>query len=197
MSEYPPTTVEGVREWLPEVTDIETDEVRGATIDALLDVPAYFWSAPAAKYHHPPDHRGRHGLVLHVKRVCTKFERMTDSMTMQGHLSDTDIDHGRAACLLHDCFKYGSPPTAVDSTVSNHDVIAAQWADTETSVPDGVVAAINQHMGPWGSGANPTSHLAQMVHIADLHASDENSGNIAIKEPNDILQQKFPTVPSR
>jgi hypothetical protein len=40
------------------------------------------------------------------------------------------------------------------------------------------------------------SHLEQMVHIADLHASDEDV-RIAVKDSHPILKEQFPRVSER
>lgn len=183
-------------ERFPELTDIKDDRLREATIGAVREFPDYFWTAPAASRHHPPEHRERHGLWLHTKRVCTAFERPAESMVKQGLLEWKDIDHGRAACILHDMYKHGMPPTSADGTVTNHDALAAEWLDAHTQLPDPVVDAVESHNGPWYVGKMPDSRLEQMVHIADMHASDENA-RIAVKDPHPILREQFPRVDER
>jgi len=182
-------------ERLPELTDIQDENLREMTIGVVREMPDYHWTAPAAQRGHPPEHRQRHGLWLHTKRVCTKFERMAESMVKQGHLEWADIDHGRAACIVHDMYKHGMPPTSVDGTVRDNDVTAANWLRNHTQMPEQVTDAVEQHNGPWYEGANPDSHLSQIVHIADLHASDPNS-QIAVKDPHPILREQFPRVDS-
>jgi len=193
---YPPETRDEILNWLPEVEDISDEELREQVIGALFDVPDYFWTAPAASRHHPPEHRARHGLVLHTKRVCTAFERVASSMVKQNHLTWEDVDCGRAACILHDTFKYGTPPTAVDNTVSNHDVLAADHYRNNTQLPKSVCDSIEAHNGAWYRGDPPTSHLQQVVHMADLAASDENA-SYAVKEPCQTLKEKFPNLQER
>jgi len=186
---------EAVRRF-PEVEDIKDETLREMVVQVVRDMPDYFWTAPASSKHHPPEHRQRHGLWLHTKRVCTAFERMVQSMTKQGHLSWEEIDYGRAACILHDMMKYGIPPTSVDGTVNDHDRIAANWLDDHTQLPDEVIGAVEAHNGAWYIGKSPESHLEQIVHIADLHASDENV-RIAVKDPHPILREQFARVSSR
>lgn len=183
-------------ERFPELEDIKNDTLRESTIGVVQEFPDYFWTAPGSSKHHPPEHRQRHGLWLHTKRVCTAFERTATSMVKQGHLEWSDIDEGRAACILHDMYKYGMPPTSVDSTVRDHDVIAANWLDEHTELPSAVIGCVDAHNGPWYQGKMPESHLEQMVHIADLHASDD-SVRIAVKDPHPILQEQFPRVSER
>jgi hypothetical protein len=180
----------------PELRDIRDDTLREMAIGVVQAFPDYFWTAPASSRHHPPEHRQRHGLWLHTKRVCTAFERTAKSMVNQGHLDWRDVDEGRAACLLHDMYKYGVPPTSVQNTVDDHDVIAAEWLSDHTQLPEGTIGAVEAHNGPYYAGKVPKSHLEQMVHIADLHASDENA-RIAVKEPHPVLDEAFPRISSR
>jgi hypothetical protein len=117
-------------------------------------------------------------------------------MVKQGHLTWEDIDKGRAACILHDMYKYGVPPTSIDSTSGSHDIVAANWLRENTSLPGEVCDSVESHNGPWYAGDPPTTHLQQMVHIADLNASDE-AAHYAVKEPHQILTNKFPRVTER
>lgn len=181
---------------LPEIEDIQDEELREQVIDVVREFADYWWTAPAASRHHPPEHRARHGLWLHTKRVCTAFERVAKSMVKQGHLTWQDIDMGRAACILHDMYKYGMPPTPVASTSGSHDIVAANWLRNHTSLPDEVCDAVESHNGAWYAGDSPTTHLQQMVHIADLNASDENA-RYAVKDPHPILTEKFPRISER
>lgn len=185
---------------LPEVKDISDSDLRGEVINVVQNhFPDYFWTAPASSKHHPPEHRARHGLWLHTKRVCTVFERLEESMRNQGHMDRTDVDHGRAACLLHDMFKYGEPPTEVNGTTNDHDVSAAEYLDRleddegNRRIPKEVVGAVEAHNGPWYRGSPPRTHTEQMVHIADMVASDENA-RVAVKEPHEVLVEQFPRI---
>jgi len=180
----------------PELLDIRDDDVRDATTTAICNAPEYVWTAPAASSHHPIEHRVRHGLWIHIQRVCTAFERIAPSMVKQNHLSWYDVDCGRAACLTHDLLKYGRPPTSVDKTTDDHDIVGAEWLSDNTALPDSVIGAVRGHMGPWGSGGAPSTHLAQMVHVSDMVASDEHN-SIAVKEPHEIIRQQFPNVSIR
>lgn len=193
---YPPQSESELREWLPELNDITDSDLRDETISALLDGPDYFFTAAASSKYHPPEHKQRHGLVLHTKRVVTAFERTAESMVKQGHLSRHEVDMGRSACLLHDLFKYGEPPTSVQSTTRDHDVVAATWLDENTDLPDEVIGAVESHNGSWYHGKSPETHLEQMVHVADMTASDPNM-RIAVKGLHPVLQEQFPRVSER
>lgn len=181
---------------IPEVEDIKDDRLREQVIQVVREFPDYFWTAPASSSHHPPEHQARHGLWLHTKRVCTTFERLAPSMVQQGFMEWQGVDYGRAACILHDMFKYGMPPTSVDSTVEDHDIIAASWLRDHTQLPDEVAGAVEAHNGPWYQGRPPKTHMEQMVHIADMMASDEN-GRIAVKDMHEVLTEAFPRVSER
>lgn len=181
----------------PEVEDIRDEQLQEKVVGVIQQFPDYFWTAPASSRHHPPEHQARHGLWLHTKRVCTVFERLAPSMVNQGFMEWQDVDYGRAACILHDMFKYGEPPTSVDGTTKDHDVAAAEWLDTtEVDIPEEVVGAVEAHNGPWYRGSPPRTHLEQMVHIADMVASDENC-RVAVKEPHAVLKEQFPRVSAR
>lgn len=180
----------------PEITDIRDENLQDDIVGIVQGFAEYFWTAPASSKHHPPEHRARHGLWLHTKRVCTTFERIAPSMVNQGFMEWDDVDRGRAACICHDMFKYGEPPTSVDDTVSDHDVTAAEYLDTHTNIHVDIVGAVEAHNGPWYRGSPPRSHLEQMVHIADMMASDENI-RVAVKEPHPVLQDAFPRVGER
>lgn len=193
---YGDTNREEALNRFPELEDIRDEELREQVIEVVREFPDYFWTAPAASHHHPPEHQARHGLWLFTKRVCTAFESKAKSMVKQGHLDWADIDKGRAACILHDMFKYGVPPTSVASTDGSHDITAANWLRENTELPDDVCDAVESHNGPWYAGDPPTSHLQQMVHIATLDASDEDF-HVAVKDPHPILREKFPRVEER
>lgn len=183
-------------EWFPEVDDIDDERLREQTIGAIQQMPEYFFTVPAASSYHPEQHQSRHGLVLHTKRVVTVLERFAPSMVSQGHMSWQDVDYARAACILHDSHKYGKPPTNCNGTRNDHDVIAAEWIRYQTQLPDEVAGAVESHNGPWYRGSPPTSHLEQVVHMSDMVASDPNV-DVAIKDPHETLQQRFPTVSTR
>lgn len=181
----------------PEVKDIRDEELREQTIMVVREMPAYHWTAPAAKYHHPPQHQSRHGLWLSTKRRCTAFERFGKSMVHMGMFGWEAVDKGRVACIFADMFKYGVPPTSVTDTKDNHDLLAADWLDNNTALPEAVINAVREHNGAWDEGPKPTSNLSLVVHMADLAASDADSDGYHIKDPHPILREAFPTVGER
>lgn len=180
----------------PEVHDIKDSTLREQVIGVIREMPDYFWTAPASKRNHQTEHRARHGLWLHTKRVCTAFEELSKSMVKQNHLTWDQIDYGRAACILHDMFKYGIPPVAMDGTRGDHDVIAAKWLRDHTELPPEVADSVEAHNGPWYAGSPPTSHLQQMVHIADMTASREG-WDLPVKDLHPVLKERFPNIRER
>jgi putative nucleotidyltransferase with HDIG domain len=184
---------EEITEVMPEVGNITDSDLREKTTDMLTEAPEYFWTAPASKYHHPEEHQYRHGLWLHTKRVCTVLDRIVDSMVEQGHVTDTDA--ALSAAILHDTYKYGRPPTEVDTSTSDHDLTAGNVA-FQYGLPPKVVGAIKTHNGSWYAGPSPSNTLEQTVHIADMVASDPNV-DIAVLDPHPILQDQFPRVSER
>lgn len=177
---------------LPEIEKIE-GSLKRRTIKAFLDhCPAYFWEKPAAASHHPTEHRQRHGLWLHTKRAFVSYERKVRSFRHQELVDDWEVNCGRAAILLHDIFKYGTPP-AEDHTVQDHDRIAAEHLDEQSDLPGKVISCIDTHSGPWGGGETPSTDLEQLHHLADLDASDRNLA-IAIYKPCEEIAEQFPEV---
>lgn len=198
--------------WLPEINEIE-GSLRRQTIDVFVEhCPAYFWEVPASssgKYH-PPDHRGRHGLVLHTKRAFVAYERLASSYIEQALVDHGEVNCGRAAILLHDLFKYGKVPaeqemqivTCLQSTgelpdgvhtESSHDVIAAQYFRENTDLPEPVLRCVETHNGPWGEGDAPATDLEQLHHMADMIASSEDS-RFAVMDPCEELREAFPDL---
>lgn len=188
---------EEVKRRLPEVELIEDDEIREATIDAIgRGVPEYFWEVPATssgRYHNPFARR-RHGLWMHVKMVFAAYERMVRSFVKQGEITEHEADAGRAAVLLHDMLKYGHGYEDGDSTVKNHDRLAAHWLQHHSDVPRETVRAVKAHNGPWHEGPVPETPLEQLVHMADMVASTKNV-TAGVYEPAEELSSQFPNAP--
>lgn len=168
-------------------------------MDVFLEhCPNYFWAAPASssgKYH-PPDHRGKHGLLLHCKRAFVVYEELSSSFEAQGLIDGYELNCGRAAILLHDLFKYGIPgdEQRPEHTVSNHDRIASKLFERETSLPDEVVRCVDTHNGPWGSGSEPETALEHLHHWADMTASRVSIQGIGVLKPCKELRDEFPEL---
>jgi len=195
---YPPDSPSDTVAVFPELNDITDDTLRGNVNSAIRDFPDYFYSAPAVdgygtKYH-PEEHQARHGLWLFTKRVCTVFESLARSAQKQGHMTQAQTDKGRAACIVHNAFKHGVPPS--DGTTQDSDIITARWVRDETDLDDDIANMVEAHKGGWGHGRRPQTHTEQMVHLANMIASESNI-DVAVKEPTETLQAAFPTVELR
>jgi len=69
-------------------------------------------------------------------------------------------------------------------TRSDHDLRMAAVLRETRSCDELVERAIAEHMGPWYEGPDPSSTLAELVHIADMVASADESGiQVALPEP--------------
>ena len=87
---------------------------------------------------------------------------------MSDRLGD-DIAH--AAAVLHDQRKAGEDG---EETQSDHDWWMGGVVRQESELGETVARAIEEHMGAWGDGPDPSSTLAELVHVADMVASDDN-----------------------
>lgn len=188
---------EDVLERFPEIELIDDDDIRDATIDAAArGFPDYFWKAPAtgSGYYHHPSARNRYGLWIHTKQVCTVYERLVRSHQEADRITDAEADAGRAACVLHDMFKFGHEYEDGDSAVPNHDLLAGQWLSSHTDVPKATCSAVESHNGAWYDGPPPSSELDQLVHMCDMVASTKNV-SVGIYQPADKLVEHYPHLP--
>lgn len=165
------------RRRMPPVTAIDDAHLRAETVEAIRSFPAHFWEAPAttAETHHNPHCRGERGLWTHVLMAATAYERLVDSYREQGLLSAHDADCGRAAVLLHDGRKFGGEWSPGTTAAADHELVMGAWVQAETDLPVAVADAVASHMGAWYDGPAPRSDLAQLVHTADMVASDPNT----------------------
>jgi len=85
----------------------------------------------------------------------------------------------RAAAILHDQRKAGK---GGEETQSDHDLRMGDVVRQKSDLGEAVARAIEEHMGPWYDGPEPSSTLAELVHVADMMASDEHV-DIALPGP--------------
>lgn len=181
----------------PEIGLIEDKEVRDET-GYLLQTQAkpWFWYAPAAssfKYHNQFC-CGKHGLWIHTKMVSTAFERLVDTYTGLGDITEYESDLGRAAVLLHDLRKYGTEYEEGDSAEQDHDIRAAKMIRRNSELPGDVADAVESHMGPWYEGPDPETPLQRLVHSADMAASTKN-GTFGVYQPHETIRKFYPAIP--
>jgi hypothetical protein len=165
----------------PPLSDAEVDR-RLPTLQLIEDAdlcvgarrlskfaPPYFWERPGSRsgYHNAHEH----GLWAHTLKLSTVIERLADSYVERGLLRPEDVDRAHAAAIVHDQRKEGKPGDG--ETVSDHDLQMA--TGVRKHVDDEVVArAVEGHMGAWNDGPFPQSTLEELVHVADMVASDAN-----------------------
>lgn len=181
---------------LPEIWDIDDDEIRQKTIDCFLRAcPDYFWERPTTstgKYH-PEDERGEYGNWLHTKRVYIQYSNLAESDVELGVLSEWERDCGKSAALIHDMMKYGWPSDGNEHTVSDHDIIAAEVAREIGDLPNEVYLMCHAHMGPWGDGKTPEGVNELLLHRADKAVSPDWS-TIGVYYPSEELRDHLDAV---
>lgn len=164
---------------LPALERIEDDSIRKWTRQFSANAPDYFWEVPASTsgYHHPICRKER-GLWVHTLMVFTAVERLVDSYEAR---FGVDPDHARAAALLHDQRKNGTPEDPSSSAVSDHDLRMAAYIRSWGG-PEPVAEAVESHMGAWYDGPEPDSPLGELIHNADMMASTSNA-TLAVPGP--------------
>jgi response regulator RpfG family c-di-GMP phosphodiesterase len=181
---------------LPEIWNIEDDEIRNRTVDVFIRAcPAYFWELPTSSSgnHHPKDERGRFGNWLHTKRVFMMYSNLAESDRELGALSEHDIDCGKSAALIHDMLKYGWPSDNHPHTVDDHPIIAAEVAREMGGLPDHVYNLIYTHMGPWNSPKVPKGTNERLLHRADKAVSPDWA-TIGVYRPSKELTEELGVV---
>jgi len=174
----PPLTEAEVKRRLPTLELIEDIELRERTMRLSRFAPAYFWTRAGSTsgYHNAHDH----GLWAHTLKLSTVIERLAGSYVERGLLAEEDVDRAHAAAILHDQRKEG-PAGGEEGTKQDHDLQMA--TGVREHVADEIVArCVESHMGPWYDGPEPRSTVAELVHIADMLAADDNA-ILKIQEP--------------
>ena len=173
----PPLSPAEARRRMPSLQLIENDAIRRETCKLTMFAPAYFWERPGstAGYHNAHEH----GLWAHTLKLSTVIERLADSYTERGLLRSDDVDRAHAIAILHDQRKAGEDG---EETQSDHDWWMGGVVRQESELRETVARAIESHMGAWGDGPDPSSTLEELVHVADMIASDDNV-DIALPAP--------------
>ena len=173
----PPISAPEAERRMPSLQLIENDAIREETRRLTRYAPDYFWTRPGstAGYHNAHEH----GLWAHTLKLSTVIERLADSYTERGLLRSDDVDRAHAIAILHDQRKAGEDG---EETQSDHDWWMGGVVRQESDLGETVARAIESHMGAWGDGPDPSSTLAELVHVADMVASDDNV-DIALPAP--------------
>lgn len=182
---------------LPEADLINDPDIRAETKLAIRNFPDYFWEIPAASSyrHHNPYCCEKYGLWIHTKMVVTEYLETVASDVERDRLSKREADMGLSACLLHDSWKVGKPPVDDNGRATkNHDLIAAEFVEETTDLPQEVADAVASHMGPWYEGPEPDTILQEVVHKADISATKKN-GTPGVYEPHSKIERYYPSIP--
>ena len=173
----PPLTPAEARRRMPSLQLIDDADRRDEVRHLTRFAPDYFWTRPGstAGYHNAHEH----GLWAHTLKLSTVIERLADSYVERGLLRTTDVDRAHAAAILHDMRKAGEDG---EETQSDHDWWMGGVVRQESDLDDSVARAIEEHMGAWNDGPDPGSTLSELVHVADMVASDDNV-DIALPAP--------------
>lgn len=176
--EQPPLSEAEARRRLPSLHLIDDADTRGEAARLSRFAPAYFWERPGSTAGYHNDHE--HGLWAHTLRLSTVIERLADSYTQRGLLTDSEVDLAHAAAILHDQRKEGPDG---GQTAKDHDLQMASVITAKSELGDGAVRAVERHMGPWYEGPEPGwEPLAELVHTADMVASSPHI-EVAVPEP--------------
>lgn len=142
-------------------------------------VPAYFWTvgASASGKFHPVFSQGNGGLVRHTKAVVM-FAQELLRMSSYSYLPDAYKDYIIAACLIHDCAKYGMADEMDKDAYKAHAPNGAKQFDNfmvefyGVHAPEKLLDAVRTHMGQWSEREDkPFSPIDRCVHMADYMAS--------------------------
>lgn len=186
----PPENASELVEILPEIEEIEDFDLRNEVIDVFLQhAPDYFWTTNASNTYHQKDVRGEAGLVIHTKRSFTVLDTLSDTFVKLDRVTEQEVEYAKAAVLLHDLFKKGVPPEK-DSSVSNHDIIAAEYLEENTNLPEEIINCVHTHNGGWYDGGSPETDLELMHHLADMIGSGKDIYSCVL-DPTDELEEKI------
>jgi len=192
-------TEDDVAEKLREVQVLSDDDLRNAVVETFVTAcPKSFWDLPSSstgKYH-PPKERGKHGNVIHTKRVFAVLVDLTQPLVEMDIINRREQETALAAALIHDMMKYGWPSEMDEHTVDHHDLVAEDVARNLSNLPDEVCDMVNRHMGVYGEGNEPETRLEQELHQADRVASHADN-RIGILFTNDDIEQEWPNVLTR
>lgn len=183
-------TVNEVRRRLPATDLIGDDEIRLEVIELSRKAPSYFWVAPAATgdYHNKLC-RKQHGLWMHTLMASTGVEHFSDSWVAQGRLSESEVDHARAAVILHDQRKRGPHTAPEESATLDHNQTMAEVVREESNLPETVAIGVEEHMGPFYEGPVAESEIGKLVHVADMAAATDGfTGKVPAPAPDELLQ---------
>lgn len=169
-NESPVVSDEEVVRRIPTLHLIGSSDIREDVISLTQYAPQYFWERPGS---YSGYHNGdTHGLWFHTLKLSSAIQTLKDTQIVRGNLTEMDIDAVHAAAILHDQWKNGVNPQS-ENTADNHASVAAEVASEYSELPYTTIQAIHQHMGPFDSEPDCHTAAAELVHTADMIASDD------------------------
>lgn len=171
---------QAMQDYLDRLDTIIDDDIRAFVKEALDDASDEFWTAQGSVsgINHPPEDNIVCGLLVHVTKAMEVAEEL---FRFFGVDDEVDRDIVRAAVMIHDTWKQGSPWG--NSTHREHGLICAEMIEKYTLDPyikRKIQKCISSHMSRW---AWPFSALASfiipdklqmVVALADYMASRNN-----------------------
>lgn len=166
-----------------EIMLIFDRDVREFVIEALKDVPPYFWtvSASTSGDFHPLDERGDQGLLLHTKRVVKLVTDLFRAFKVEDVLAQSCL---YASAILHDTFKSGITGRERRDDEGNlrtdpfHAIYprrmlqeARERSDLEDWQYDKIMYALEGHGGVWSPSPFLYPYHAQSIRNMDVSDS--------------------------
>lgn len=163
---------------MPTLDRIQDDEMAHSVRQLTAHAPEYFWIRPGSynEYHNAT----KRGLWHHTLKLSTAIDILAPSRLECNQIEPRDVDRAHAAAILHDQRKNGEPGS--EKTLHEHDSEMAELVREESSLDEAIAHAIDAHMGGWGTEPQPQSNLAQLVHDADMLASEDEC-RLSVYEP--------------
>ena len=163
-----------------EINLIVNEDLRMA-VKSYMDeeTPDYFWTdgASSSGKYHPQFSQGEGGLVRHTKAVVMFAEELL-RMSSYAYMRDEYKDYVIAACLIHDCAKYGTGAEMDKGAYKEHAPNGAKLFDLfmlesyGVHAPEKLLDAVRTHMGQWSDKDDkPFTPIDRCVHMADYMAS--------------------------
>lgn len=163
---------------------VETESIKEAFIDAVENLPDYFFRVAASstgKYH-PAYSLGDGGLVRHTKAAVKIAFDLLSREYYKNHFTQSERDCVIVALTLHDGWKHGMDGS--NYTTADHPNVAADWFEQRasgiTAEESALIAKlIRSHMGEWNTAPRskkeimpkPDDELTMFVHMCDYLAS--------------------------
>lgn len=166
-----------------ELEFIEDTDVKNFTIQALNNLPDYFFEVAASSTgkFHPQYALGKGGLVRHTKAAVRFANHMLQLEHMKQEFNEVERSCIISALILHDGWKHGE--TYAQYTTHEHPNTCADWIAThkfglKDEVRLVIANAVATHMGAFTTSKRssvilekPSTNLQKFVHMCDYLAS--------------------------